>query len=188
MRLDNAAKIYPAAKRRNWNNFFRISATLTEPIDTGVLASALDVTARRFPSIAVRLRRGVFWYYLEEIPHTPPIQEEKSCPLAHVPFQEVRRCAFRVLVYRDRIAVEFFHALTDGTGGLIFLKTLVAEYLTQKYGVAIPAENGVLGRLEEPDPEELEDSFLHYAGDVTASRKESTAYHLSGTATKISSP
>ena len=29
MRLDNAAKIYPAAKRRNWNNFFRISATLT---------------------------------------------------------------------------------------------------------------------------------------------------------------
>ena len=181
MRLDNAAKIYPAAKRRNWNNFFRLSATLTETVDVAVLRSALDVTVRRFPSIAVRLRRGVFWYYLEEIPQPPPIQEEKSCPLAHVPFQEVRRCAFRVLVYRDRIAVEFFHALTDGTGGLIFLKTLVAEYLTQKYGVAIPAEYGVLGRLEEPDPEELEDSFLRYAGDVKASRKESTAYHLSGT-------
>ena len=181
MRLDNAAKIYPAAKRRNWNNFFRLSATLTETVDVAVLRSALDVTVRRFPSIAVRLRRGVFWYYLEEIPQPPPIQEEKSCPLAHVPFQEVRRCAFRVLVYRDRIAVEFFHALTDGTGGLIFLKTLVAEYLTQKYGVSTPAEYGVLGRLEEPDPEELEDSFLRYAGDVKASRKESTAYHLSGT-------
>ena len=181
MRLDNAAKIYPAAKRRNWNNFFRLSATLTEPVDTAVLRSALDVTVRRFPSIAVRLRRGVFWYYLEEIPQPPPIQEEKSCPLAHAPFHEVRRCAFRVLVYRHRIAVEFFHALTDGTGGLIFLKTLLAEYLTQKYGVAIPAEYGVLGRLEEPSPEELEDSFLRYAGDVKASRKESTAYHLSGT-------
>ena len=181
MRLDNAAKIYPAAKRRNWNNFFRLSATLTETVDVAVLRSALDVTVRRFPSIAVRLRRGVFWYYLEEIPQPPPIQEEKSCPLAHAPFQEVRRCAFRVLVYRDRIAVEFFHALTDGTGGLIFLKTLVAEYLTQKYGVSVPAEYGVLGRLEEPDPEELEDSFLRYAGDVKASRKESTAYHLSGT-------
>ena len=181
MRLDNAAKIYPAAKRRNWNNFFRLSATLTELVDTAVLRSALDVTVRRFPSIAVRLRRGVFWYYLEEIPQPPPIQEEKSCPLAHAPFHEVRRCAFRVLVYRHRIAVEFFHALTDGTGGLIFLKTLLAEYLTQKYGVAIPAEHGVLGRLEEPSPEELEDSFLRYAGDVKASRKESTAYHLSGT-------
>ena len=181
MRLDNAAKIYPAAKRRNWNNFFRISATLTEPIDTTVLASALDVTARRFPSIAVRLRRGVFWYYLEEIPKTPPIQPEKSCPLAHAPFHEVRRCAFRVLVYKNRVAVEFFHALTDGTGALVFVKTLLAEYLSEKYGLSVPAEKGVLGRLEEPSPEELEDSFARYAGDVTASRAESTAYHLSGT-------
>ena len=180
MRLDNAAKIYPAAKRRNWNNFFRISATLTEPIDTGVLASALDVTARRFPSIAVRLRRGVFWYYLEEIPKTPSIQPEKSCPLAHAPFHEVRQCAFRVLVYKNRVAVEFFHALTDGTGALVFVKTLLAEYLSEKYGLSVPAEKGVLGRLEEPSPEELEDSFARYAGDVTASRAESTAYHLSG--------
>ena len=181
MRLDNAAKIYPAAKRRNWNNFFRISATLTEPVDTAVLASALDVTARRFPSIAVRLRRGVFWYYLEEIPKTPAIQPEKSCPLAHAPFHEVRQCAFRVLVYKNRVAVEFFHSLTDGTGALVFVKTLLAEYLSEKYGLSVPAEKGVLGRLEEPSPEELEDSFARYAGDVTASRAESTAYHLSGT-------
>ena len=64
MQLDNAAKIYPAARRRNWNNLFRLSATLTETIDVPTLQTALDVTVRRFPSIAVRLRRGVFWYYL----------------------------------------------------------------------------------------------------------------------------
>ena len=184
MKLDNAAKIYPAAKRRNWNNFFRISATLTEPVDVTVLRSALDVTARRFPSIAVRLRRGMFWYYLEQIPHSPAIQEEKSCPLAHAPFHEVRQCAFRVLVYHNRFAVEFFHALTDGTGGLTFFKTLLAEYLSQKYGLTIPAGDGVLGRLEEPDAEELEDSFLRYAGNVKASRKEATAWHLTGTPEK----
>ena len=184
MKLDNAAKIYPAAKRRNWNNFFRISATLTEPVDVAVLRSALDVTARRFPSIAVRLRRGVFWYYLEQLPKVPAIQEEKSCPLAHAPFHQVRQCAFRVLVYHNRFAVEFFHALTDGTGALIFVKTLLAEYLSQKYGLTVPAVDGVLGRLEEPGDEELEDSFLRYAGDVKASRKESTAWHLSGTPEK----
>ena len=181
MRLDNAAKIYPAAKRRNWTNFFRLSATLTEPVDTDVLRTALDVTVRRFPSIAVRLRRGVFWYYLEQIPQAPEIQPEKNCPLAHAPFDQVRRCALRVLVYHNRIAVEFFHALTDGTGGLIFLKTLLAEYLSEKYGLSVPAEQGVLGRLEEPDEEEFEDSFLRYAGDVKASRREATAWHLSGT-------
>ena len=181
MRLDNAAKIYPAAKRRGWTNYFRLSVTLKEPVDVQVLRTALDVAVRRFPSIAVRLRRGAFWYYLEEIEKAPPIEEDKSYPLVHVPFDDVRKCAFRVLVYHSRIAVEFFHAVTDGTGGLIFLKTLVAEYLCQKYGISIPAEDGVLGRLEDPDPEELEDSFLRYAGDITASRKEQTAYHLSGT-------
>ena len=181
MKLDNAAKIYPAAKRRTWTNYFRLSANLSEPIDLPVLRAALDVTVRRFPSMAVRLRRGAFWYYLEQIPKAPEIQAEKSCPLQHVPFDSVRKCAFRVLVYKDRIAVEFFHAVTDGTGGLIFLKTLLAECLSEKYGINVPAEKGVLGRLEEPDEEELEDSFLRYAGDVKASRREATAWHLSGT-------
>ena len=181
MRLGNAAKIYPAATRRGWTNYFRLAVTLKEPVDVQVLRTALDVAVRRFPSIAVRLRRGAFWYYLEEIEKAPPIEEDKSYPLVHVPFDDVRKCAFRVLVYHSRIAVEFFHAVTDGTGGLIFLKTLVAEYLCQKYGISIPAEDGVLGRLEDPDPEELEDSFLRYAGDITASRSEQTAYHLSGT-------
>ena len=39
----------------------------------------------------------------------------------------------------------------------------------------------MLGRLEEPSAEEVEDSFARYAGDVKLSRREATAYHLSGT-------
>lgn len=61
MRLDNAAKIYPAAKRRNWTNYFRLSATLTEEVDLNVLRAALDVTVRRFrpsPSACVGARSG----------------------------------------------------------------------------------------------------------------------------------
>lgn len=181
MRLDNAAKIYPAARRRNWNNFFRLSATLTEPVDRTVLQSALDVTVRRFPSMAVRLRKGTFWYYLEELSRAPALREEKAWPLAHVPFKEIRECALRVIVYKNRIALEIFHALTDGSGALTFLKTLLAEYLTQKYGADIPNEDGVLCRLESPQEEELEDSFVKYAGAVRAGRGERTAYHLSGT-------
>lgn len=184
MRLDNAAKIYPAARRRNWNNFFRISVTMNEPVDRDVLQSALDVTVRRFPSIAVRLRRGAFWYYLEQLSAAPKIRDERPYPLAHVPFKEVRQCAFRVIVYKNRIAVEFFHALTDGNGALIFAKTLAAEYIAQKYGADIPNEHGVLCRLDAPDEAELEDSFLKFSGDVRASRSENTAYHLSGTPEK----
>lgn len=181
MPLDNAAKIYPAALRQNWSNVYRLSATLTETVDRQVLQSALDVTVRRFPSIATRLRRGVFWYYLQQLSHAPEITEENSYPLARMTRRDVRTCAFRVLIYDKRIAVEFFHSLTDGNGALVFLKTLLAEYLCQRYGITVPAECGVLGRLEDPTDEELEDSFLKYAGTVCVSRRESNAFRLTGT-------
>jgi len=181
MRLDNAAKIYPAARHRNWSNVFRISVTLNEDVDREVLKSALDVTARRFPSMVARLRSGLFWYYLEQVSEAPPLSEENSYPLAKMSKKETARCAMRVIPYKRRIAVEYFHSLTDGTGAMIFLKTLTAEYLQQKHGVYIPPVNGVLGRIEAPTAQELEDSFLKYSGEVNASRKEPTAWHLSGT-------
>ncbi len=181
MRLDNAAKIYPAALRKKWSNVFRLSATLSEPVDRDVLRAALDVTLRRFPSIGVRLRKGIFWFYLERVPEVPEITEEQSYPLVHMSYASIRECAFRVVVYKNRIAVELFHALTDGTGGIIFLKTLLAEYLSRKYGISVPNTDGVLCRMDEPSPEELEDSFIKNAGTVSAGRKEATAYRLTGT-------
>ena len=65
MRLDNAAKIYPAARRRNWMALFRVSAELCEPVDVRILERAQARTLARFPSFALRLKKGLFWYYLE---------------------------------------------------------------------------------------------------------------------------
>lgn len=179
--LDNAAKIYPAARRKNWSNVFRVSATLTEPVDRALLQQALDDTVRRFPSLAVRLRRGLFWYYLQQLPAPPQVRRDSSYPLCRMDRQEVRRCALRVLAEGNRIAVEIFHSLTDGTGAMVFLKTLTAAYIRKKYGVQIPAEQGVLDIRETPREEELEDDCPKYAGTVQASRRENTAWHLTGT-------
>ena len=49
LRLDNAAKIYPAARRRHWTNIYRQSVTLRDEVDVEVLQSALDVVVKRFP-------------------------------------------------------------------------------------------------------------------------------------------
>ena len=180
MHLDNSAKIYPAAATSRWSNVYRLSATLTEEVDREVLQSALDVTVRRFPSIAVRLCRGTFWYYLEEIAHAPNVKDELSYPLARMPFDDIRSCAFRVLIYKNRIAVEFFHALTDGNGGLVFLKALVAEYLEQKHGIEIPSTHGVLDRLEPPRAEELVDLFPQHCAPVGRSRRDTDSYRVLG--------
>ena len=180
VRLDNAAKIYPAARRRNWTNVYRQSVTLFEDVDKEVLKKALDVTVKRFPSIAARLRRGAFWYYLQEVGSAPALREEYSYPLVYMSDKELRSCALRVIVYRNRIAVELFHSLTDGNGALIFLKNLVAEYLEMKHGIEIPFECGILDRRAEPREEEMEDSFPKYAGAVPISRRDTNAWHMYG--------
>ena len=180
LRLDNAAKIYPAARRKNWSNVFRQSITLFEEVDTEILQCALDITVKRFPSIAARLRKGAFWYYLEEVESTPNIMEEYSYPLVYMSNEEMRKCAFRVIVYHNRIAVEFFHSLTDGTGALVFLKNLVAEYLEQMHSISNPFEYGIVDRRLSPTNEELEDCFLKNAGSVPLSRKDTNAWHMSG--------
>ena len=180
VRLDNAAKIYPAARRKNWSNVFRQSVTLCEEVNTEILKSALEIVVKRFPSIAARLRKGAFWYYLQQVESAPDIKEEYSYPLVFMSKEEMRKCAFRVIVYYNRIAVEFFHSLTDGTGALIFLKNLVAEYLERKHNITIPLEHGILDRREPPREEELEDCFLKNAAKVTASRKATNAWKLPG--------
>ena len=67
---------------------------------------------------------------------------------------------------------------------------LAASALCTALLLACAGENAVqtfhaqTRQSEAPSDEELEDSFLRYAGNVKASRRESTAWHLSGTPEK----
>ena len=180
MRLDNAALIFPAVRRRDWTNAFRVSATLKEPVEPELLQQAVDALLPRFPSMYVSLHRGLFWYYLQKLKRAPRVRQDGACPLIHMTGKELRECCLRVLYYENRIAVECFHALTDGSGGMVFLKTLTAQYLSLRHGISIPAAEGVLDPLETPHPAELEDSFTRTAGQVPLSRKEENSLHLGG--------
>lgn len=180
LRLDNAAKIFPASMRSHWSNVFRVSVTLSEPIDPAVLSRALARTAPRFPSVCVRLGRGLFWYYLEEADLPPCILEEASRPLLPMRKKEMSRAALRVIYYENRIAVECFHALTDGSGAMVFLKTLAAAYLEEARSITLPKSCGVLDPEGEVLPEELEDAFLRYEGKTAAPREAGPAFCLKG--------
>ena len=180
-RLDNAALIFPAIIRKNWNNVFRVSATLKEPVDPEILDQAIADLKPRFPTYFVRLRRGFFWYYLETITDAPKAQKDFAYPLTHMTRRELKTCCVRFLYYENRIAVEVFHSVTDGTGGLILLKNLTAQYLRLKYGVTIPPEGHVVDMEESPRKEETRDCFLSCGADRGLSRAEDTAYRLSGT-------
>ena len=179
-RLDTAALIFPAITRLDWSNAFRVSATLREPVDPELLQQATNDLRRRFPSYFVTLRKGVFWYYLEESDRPVQVRRDYAYPLTFMSSRELRQNCLRVLYYKNRIAVECFHALTDGRGGSVFLCNLVARYLERKHGLRFPRE-GLLRDLDrDPPPEELEDSFLKNAAPVAAGRQEAASYHLHG--------
>ena len=181
IKLDNAAKIYPPARTRGWTAMFRLSITLMETVDPDILEQAQLSAIRRIPTFAYRLRRGVFWYYFERMGGAPDLQRDVGNPLVRMDLNENGHFMYRVRYYGRRIAVEFFHALTDGTGGMSFLLTLAAEYLRLKYGANIPADGLILDCREAPRAEEMEDSFLKYARSVGSSRAEQGAYHARGT-------
>jgi NRPS condensation-like uncharacterized protein len=181
LKLDNAAKIYPAARSREWTATFRMSVTLKEDIDPQLLKKALKATLKRIPSFACRLRRGFFWYYLERLPGAPAIQPDVANPLVRMDMKANRHFMFRLRYFDKRIAVEIFHALADGTGGLTFLLTLVKEYLRLKNGAAIPSSPLILDLGDTPKPEEWEDSFIKYSRGVASSRREEVSYRIRGT-------
>ena len=180
-RLDTAALIFPAVARRDWCNAFRVSATLTEEIDPELLQRAMDDMRRHFPNFFVVLRKGMFWYYLEESRLPVKVQNDYAYPLTFMSSRELRQKCLRVLYYKNRIACEFFHSLTDGHGGSIFLCNLTARYLELKYGLNIPREGVLVDLTRPPSSEELEDSFLKNAAEVAAGRKEEKSYRLHGT-------
>ncbi len=180
LRLDNAAKIYPAAQRRSWSALFRLSVDLKEDIDPALLSEALKATLERYPSFRVSMKRGLFWFYLDRNDSMPPVQPDVCCPCPYLNMKRNSGFCLRVRYYQKRIAVEFFHVLTDGTGGLSFLKTLTAEYLRLKKEVTVSGECGILLCSEAPDESEMRDSFLDYAGDFSVSRSESDSFKIKG--------
>ena len=181
MRLDNAALIYPPAIKKDYAAMFRLTITFIDKIDEELLKKALANTLVRLPSFSYRLKKGLFWNYFEKIDGIPPILHDVKNPLNKINVRNNNYFLFRVRVYENRLALEFFHALTDGTGGVTFLLTLSREYIRLKYGVNVPYTDKILNLGDKPKKEEFEDSFKRYSGDRGFVPKERPAYHLNGT-------
>lgn len=129
-KLDNSAHLFPVIAGERLTNTYRISAVLTEEIKPALLQAALDNLLPKFDPFDVRLRHGFFWYYFEENGRkAPTVREEFTYPCAYIKAKLNRDYLFRVTYYKTRINIEVFHALTDGMGGINFLKELVYHYL-----------------------------------------------------------
>ena len=178
-RLENSAIIYPSCRTRKYATVYRMAITLDAPIDAGLLDRALQSVMRRFPSFRYSIRRGLFWWFLQKLENDPTVGGFRR--LAPIDLKRNGGYMFRLSCDGARIFLDVYHALTDGTGALTFLLSLVAEYLKISQGTTVEYGKWVFNPDEEPLPEELEDGFDKFSGTKGSLDEEKKAWHIKGT-------
>lgn len=127
----------------------------------------------------VHLKRGFFWYYLQQHDQIPQIDLQHEIP-SIIKINLNSTDLIRLSIRENVISLDFSHILTDGNGGFRFLLGLIYEYL-RCTGVSISNPRHI------PDPNELissseaEDAHRKYfPGNLPHPEKLSAAYHLRG--------
>ena len=179
-KLDNAAKIFPPNSNERDTKVFRFVCELRDEVDKDILQEAVDKTLLLFPFYRVILRRGAFWYYFENTELKPEVIEENKLPCGMLYHRNRKSLLFEVSYYKKRINLEVFHALTDGTGALRFLKTLLYYYITICYRddfTTLPILD-----YDASLSQKMDDSFQkHYSVKRIPRRVKITkAYHIQG--------
>ena len=144
LKLDNAATIYPSTLSKKYAAMFRLTITLNDKVDENILEEALNNIIDRFPTFRFKLKQGLFWCYFKRIKNKVLVENDYNNPMLRINFKNSNNYMFRVRYYENRIAVEFFHALTDGNGGIKFISTLAGEYIRLKYHKKIIYNNIVM--------------------------------------------
>ena len=165
-RLDNAGKFYASVKNIKIPRVFRYSAKLIDDIDPNILQLALNSTVEIFPNFNVNLKKGLFWYYLDETNKINKVEKE-NLPICFKICNDSDDFLYRVSYYKRKINFEISHILSDGRGSVEFFKLLISNYVKMKYELEIDTTRNNNSVLEK-----TEDSFNKYYQKFTLSKKE----------------
>ena len=181
-KLDNSAKIFPIDSDKNFSAVYRMSVLLTEDINPKILKDAVNKTLESFTSFKVCLKRGFFWYYLEENTKEIIIDEEKNYPCKYIDKNTNNGYLFKVTYYKNKINVDTFHSLTDGSSSIEFIKAIAYNYID----LAHPDETKNIPEMEvkqniEVNDNNTEDSYMkNYQKSLKSPKGGKRAYILHG--------
>lgn len=175
VRLDNASNIFLAARTDADSKVFRLSAELDQEVDPRLLQDALDAAYDRYRLYHAVLRRGVFWYYLQDSGLRPLVTAEELPTCAPIYQQDRRHLLFRVSHHRQRIILEVFHALSDGTGALWFLSDLVTSYVKLRYPEPQRPSEDAPGIADSPNDLVRADAGAKHGSDAASPTHELAA-------------
>lgn len=178
-KLDNAGKLFPAISKNSRSNVFRLSFYLDEIVDSEILEQAINKILPRFETFAVRMKSGLFWNYFTENHQYFKVEEEPAQLCKY--FKAIKNSGYMFKVYflNNKVSLETFHAISDGTGAMHFLKSIVFQYFKLR-GFKLEHERLILSELPY-SKKESEDNFVsNYDKHNKLSLKEEKAYHITG--------
>ena len=112
-----------------------MSVTLSSDVVPSRLDEALKSVIRRFPSFRFTVRKGLFWWFLRRLENDPAVCAPSG--LESFDPKDNAGYMFKLSCTGARVNLDVFHALTDGTGAMTFLLSVVAEYLRMTTGTDI---------------------------------------------------
>lgn len=175
--LDGSGIIYAVTNTKSWNRVFRVAAVMKADVKPDILKQAVADLRERFPTFFVQLDNDFYNYKLRTVTDTDVIDKEDSYPCGHIDAGTGNKPMFRIKWFSNRITLEIFHVISDGTGAVNFLKSIVARYAALQ-GFEVEKNEGVLDLNDAPSDAELEDSYKKVKGGEgeKTSLKEVAAY------------
>lgn len=129
-------RLYQTSREKT--NVIRMEIQLCDTIDSSTLRRAVDTTMRRYPYFAVMLQKeGNEYYFCENTNPVAVTDSEKGVPLN----SEASGYHLLAIAWQnDKIYVDVFHALTDATGMMEIVRTLLYYYCKDHYRVEMTTQ------------------------------------------------
>lgn len=180
LELDTAAILFPLVFAKNYKSLARFNVVMHDEINLDNLQISLNSLLLRFPTFFVRLKHDCFNYFFEPLDEAPKIIEEIQKPFL-MTMDDLCNCAFKIFIFENHLAFEFFHSVSDGYGASVFLRTLLAEYIKIEYGVTCSYDACILNPSDESKLSETSDDFLKNITSKGKTKELSSSYTIKGT-------
>ena len=154
----------------------RILVRMKEKVDAKLLKDAAQKAISRLPYFAVKIRVDEGSNFVLEHNDAPiPVLPEKEERLM-LGSEAVSGHLFAITYKDNCVWFNFAHTVCGGTGGMIWLKSTMYQYLTTKYGeipapkdIKLPGTQVTEGETYYPDPAKLPDDepLKRYTGGAT---------------------
>ena len=174
--LNPAAVMFALGRNEKRNYIISLTVALCEPVEAAFLQAALEKAVQKYPYFFIQIIKRGNQLFAEPIKGLPKVKEKASLNCLQIQCGE-QNCEAQVTYFENTIILEYFHAISDGKGGIEFLLLLTAEYLSLKY-----CDESIVNSISaSPLQEQITNGYRICATGLATAKKSGIAYKIRDT-------